>query len=75
MMLTVNLWVDKGLVNGSMETVVAIWCTNGGAPPHLPVAIMVQIDAYHGPKLPDGTVPITPIRRIWSVSGASCSRL
>ena len=74
-MLTANLWVDKGLVNGSMGTVVAICYSNGGAPPHLPIAVMVQFDAYHGPKLPDRTVPITPIRRTWSASGASCSRL
>ena len=74
-MLTANLWVDMGLVNGAMGTVVAICYSNGGIPPHLPVAVMVSFDSYQGPTLPDSTVPITPLRRTWSVSGASCSRL
>ena len=74
-MLTANLWVDKGLVNGAMGTVVAICYSSSDAPPHLPVAIMVRFDSYQGPTLPDGTVPITPLRRTWSTSGASCSRL
>ena len=75
MMLTANLWVDMGLVNGSMGSVVAICYDNGGCPPHLPIAVMVRFDAYRGPTLSDGTVPITPLRRTWSVSGVSCSRL
>ena len=74
-MLTANLWVDMGLVNGSMGTVVAICYGNRGAPPHLPVAVMVRFDSYKGPTLPDETVPITPVRRTWFASGASCSRL
>ena len=74
-MLTANLWVDMGLVNGAMGTVVAICYSNGGTPPHLPVAVMVRFDSYQGPTLPDSTVPIAPLRRTWSVSGASCSRL
>ena len=74
-MLTANLWVDVGLVNGAMGTVAAICYSNGGAPPHLPVAVMVHFDAYQGPKLPDGTVPITPLHCTWSASGASFSRL
>ena len=74
-MLTANLWVDMGLVNGAMGTVVAICYSNGGTPPHLPVAVMVRFDSYQGPTLPDSIVPITPLRRTWSVSGASCSHL
>ena len=74
-MLTANLWVDMGLVNGAMGTVVAICYSNGGTPPHLPVAVMVRFDSYQGPTLPASTIPITPLRRTWSVSGASCSRL
>ena len=72
-MLTSNLWVDKGLVNGAMGTVAAI-CYLTGGPPDLPVAVMVHFDSYSGPTLPDGTVPITPLRRSWSTSGAQCSR-
>ena len=71
-MLTSNLWVDVGLVNGAMGTIQAI-CYRAGGPPDL--AVMVQFDSYTGPTLHDGTVPITPLRRTWSALGAQCSRL
>ena len=74
MMLTANLWVEAGLVNGAMGTVVAICYKTSQPPPHLPVSVMVRFDSYSGPTLPDGTVPICPIRRTWSASGAQCSR-
>ena len=71
-MLTANLWVDKGLVNGSMGTVVAICYRIGEAPPNLPIAVTVKFDCYRGPTLTDGSVPITPLRRTWSSAGGSC---
>ena len=55
-MLISNLWVESGLVNGSMGTVKAICYQNGG-PPSLPLAIMVHFDCYSGPTLVDGSVP------------------
>ena len=61
-MLTNNLWVEVGLVNGAMGTIKAICYRNGG-PPDLPQTVMVHFDNYSGPTLHDGTVPITPIRR------------
>ena len=73
-MLTSNLWVDVGLINGAMGTVQAI-CYRTGGPPDLPIAVMVRFDSYSGPTFPDGTVPITPLRRCWSSSGGQCSRL
>jgi ATP-dependent DNA helicase PIF1 len=73
-MLTSNLWVDVGLVNGAMGTIQAI-CYRTGGPPDLPIAVMVHFDSYSGPTLHDGTVPITPLRRTWSSSGVQCSRL
>ena len=73
-MLTSNLWVDVGLVNGAMGTIEAI-CYRSGGPPALPIAVMVRFDSYSGPTLHDGTVPITPLRRTWSSSGVQCSRL
>ena len=73
-MLTSNLWVDVGLVNGAMGTIQAI-CYRTGGPPDLPIAVMVRFDSYSGPTFPDSTVPITPLRRTWSSSGGQCSRL
>ena len=73
-MLTSNLWVDVGLVNGAMGTIRAI-CYRSGGPPDLPISVMVHFDNYSGPTLHDGTVPITPLRRTWSSSGGQCSRL
>ena len=74
-MLSSNLWVDMGLVNGAMGTVRTICYKDGQAPPSLPVAVTVLFDQYSGPTLSDGTVPIIPLRRSWSSSGSSCSRL
>ena len=73
-MLTSNLWVDVGLVNGAMGTIRAI-CYRSGGPPDLPISVMVHFDNYSGPTLHDGTVPITPLRRTWSSSRGQCSRL
>ena len=73
-MLTSNLWVDAGLVNGAMGTVQSMWYQNGG-PPSLPVAVMVKFDKYSGPTFCHGTVPIVPVQRTWMQGGATCSRL
>ena len=73
-MLTSNLWVEMGLVNGAMGTIEAI-CYLRDKPPALPVAVMIQFDHYSGPTMYNGTVPITPIRRSWFSSGGQCSRL
>lgn len=75
-MLTCNLWVDFGLVNGAMGTIEAIcYCTGG--PPNLPIAVMVHFDKYAGPTLHNEVVPIISIRCkcTWSTSGVQCSRL
>ena len=58
-MLTSNLWVEVGLVNGAMGTVNAI-CYKETTPPHLPLAVMVQFDHHTGPTVHYGTVPSTP---------------
>ena len=73
-MLTSNLWVEFGLVNGAMGTVESI-CYQTGGPPSLPTAVMVRFDKYSGPTFTNEVVPITPIRRCWSSSGMQCSRL
>ena len=74
-MLSSNLWVDMGLVNGAMGTIKAICYGNDGSPPNLPVAVTVTFDSYSGPTLIDGTVPITPLRRSWFTSATQCSHL
>ena len=42
-MLTANFWVDMGLINGAMGTVVAICYRNGQEPLHLPIAVTVKL--------------------------------
>ena len=74
-MLSANLWVDMGLVNGTMGTVQEIYYHEGVTPPDLPVAVTMLLDKYSGPTLHDGTVPIPPLRRVLLTSGSQCSRL
>ena len=73
-MLITNLWVEVGLVNGAVGTVISI-CYERGGPPDLPLAVMVKFDDYTGPTLPDQTVPITPVRCTWASSACNYSRL
>ena len=65
-MLTCNLWVEAGLVNGALGTVENIFFSDGSKPPQLPMYATVSFDDYIGlpwdiryPKI----VPITPIAR------------
>ena len=65
-MLTCNLWVDAGLVNGAFGIVQNIYYCDGSKPPQLSMYTTVCFDNYIGipwdvtaPKL----VPITPISR------------
>lgn len=62
--LTSNIWVQDGLVNGSLGCIRKIVYEQGIAPPEPPTYVMVEFDNYsrlpfedHHPK----TVPITPI--------------
>ena len=71
-----NIWVQAGLVNEAVGTVVAISCNeSGGSPPYFPQAVTVWFDSYTGPTLSDGTVPITPIRCTWLSTYKQYSRL
>jgi len=75
-MLTDNLWVENGLVNGSMGTVRdVVWHEGQDATKDMPMAIMVEVDDYDGPKFP-GTnyVPIFPVTRRFEYKKRDCSR-
>ena len=74
-MLTANIWVEVGLVNGAMGTVQAICYDNDQSPPNFPIAVTVHFDSYCGPTLSDGSVTIIPIRRTWLSTNKPCSRL
>ena len=75
-MLTDNIWVENGLVNGSMGTVRDIVWNEGQDPiKDMPTAIMVEVDDYDGPKFP-GTnyIPIFPVTRRFEYKKRDCSR-
>ena len=65
-MLSCNLWVQAGLVNGALGVVMKIVYAPGINPPHLPTYVVVEFDKYIGPPW-DQTqpkhVPIPPIQR------------
>ena len=48
-MLCANIWVEVGLVNGALGTVVAICYKDSLRHPDLPVSVMVMFDEYAGP--------------------------
>lgn len=51
-MLTSNLWVNKGLVNGATGTLRHLIFPQGAAPPTLPRVLIVEMDeGYDGPHL------------------------
>jgi len=63
-MLTRNLWIQKGLCNGSMGYVTDIVYKEQHKPPSLPICIIVQFDNYTGPsfsKTIPRLVPIVPV--------------
>ncbi|XP_059067718.1 uncharacterized protein LOC131858481 [Cryptomeria japonica] len=62
-MLIANLWIQAGLVNGSLGQIKSIYDTNS-KPPDLPKYVVVEFEHYTGPHW-DSTnpkfVPIPPI--------------
>ena len=65
-MLTTNLWIQTGLVNGSIGQVNSIVYDTISSPPNLPKYVVVKFDNYTGPPW-DAQNPkivlITPITR------------
>ena len=82
-MLTSNVWTEKGLVNGAIGVVKAICFEGDQVPPAMPACVIVQFPQYEGPSFePDRygphCVPITPLESSWSQKAkggfAWCSR-
>ena len=77
-MLTRNIWPDKGLCNGSMGYVKDILYKEGEGPPSLPIAVIIKFDsAYIGPSILETDVRCVPIIPCTSVSdshGDLCER-
>ncbi|PKK65021.1 hypothetical protein RhiirC2_626721, partial [Rhizophagus irregularis] len=77
-MLTSNVWIEAGLVNGSMGVVENILFQEEG-PPALPTAVFIKFDKYDGLTITSlegkEVVPIVPIKRSWKdKNGTTCSR-
>lgn len=78
-MLTLNLWTEAGLVNGSIGTVKKLIYQKGQPPSALPIAL-VDFPDYTGPGLPflpehPTWVPIPSFNAEWiASSGKQCSR-
>ena len=62
-MLTVNLWPQVGLCNGTTGIVVDIIYAANHQPPDLPIAVIVKFDNYTGPSISaiPSCVPTPPI--------------
>jgi len=80
-MLTQNIWVERGLVNGSRGVVHdMVWPVGADVFKELPKALLVKFEGYEGPAFfidnADGrpVVPIFPVRRDFERSGVMCSR-
>ena len=70
-MLTMNLWPEVGLCNGSLGTIKYIIYEKDMKPNQLPIGIIVQFDKYIGPSFLneiDRCVPIVPYNAEWIAS-------
>ena len=77
-MLTRNLWTEKGLCNGSMGIVKDIVYSEGDTPPLLPISVIVRFDtSYSGPSFLENEsfcVPIVPVTNTSDVHGSTHER-
>ncbi|XP_057838552.2 uncharacterized protein LOC131048569 [Cryptomeria japonica] len=65
-MLTSNLWIEAGLVNGALGYIQNIIYKPRCAPPDPPTYVMVEFDNYSGLPFEDASpnlIPISPIQR------------
>jgi ATP-dependent DNA helicase PIF1 len=77
-MLTANLWTEKGLVNGSIGMIQDIlWDTGQDPSVSMPSLLLICFSEYSGPDfLTYGSkiVPIFPVTRQFEYKGVACSR-
>jgi ATP-dependent DNA helicase PIF1 len=79
-MLTQNIWVELGLVNGTTGTVEdVVWKGHADIKKDQPQALLIAVDGYNGPALytqQDGrkVTPVFSILREWEGARGSCSR-
>ncbi|KAK3926567.1 ATP-dependent DNA helicase [Frankliniella fusca] len=77
-MLRINLWTEKGLVNGAMgEIEEIIYNENAHSSHDPPLVLICKFPSYKGPYLDPikKTVPIIPLTRSWmDANGVTCSR-
>ncbi|KAK3910147.1 ATP-dependent DNA helicase [Frankliniella fusca] len=72
LMLKKNLWVDGGLVNGSLGTLVDI--VYKSSEDDSPFVLIIKFDSYYGPVLNNGGVPILRCTNTWYTNNILCSR-
>ncbi|XP_067950436.1 ATP-dependent DNA helicase PIF1-like [Watersipora subatra] len=76
-MLRANLWIEKGLVNGSIGTVLRIRYFANQGPLALPAFFVCIFPDYTGPTfLPKhpNSFPVIPIKSTWTAGDATFSR-
>ncbi|GAV07534.1 hypothetical protein RvY_17359 [Ramazzottius varieornatus] len=77
-MLNVNLWTERELVNESLGSAVGMVYPENARPPSLPLCVVVQFDGYTGlsfSRIVPRIVLIDPFKRTWfSPSGKPLSR-
>lgn len=77
-MLTENLWTERGLVNGALGTVRGLHWSDSDDISKVVPTILVQFDKYDGPtELYEGqkVVPVAPSRRDFAAGNVACTRI